>query len=69
MTSTKLQHTCLVLFTLAHAASQLIQMWIDNPSCISAVPKCGDDLLVTRLRKDNVEDVVDAQLPNHLCFR
>ncbi|MBD0677157.1 hypothetical protein CGA21_00560 [Pseudomonas sp. PSB11] len=67
--ATNVQHTCLVLFALAHAASQLVQMWVDNPSCLSAVPQCGDNLLIARLRKDNVEDCVDAQLTDHLCFR
>ncbi|POF41215.1 hypothetical protein B0D71_18465 [Pseudomonas laurylsulfativorans] len=66
LSATNVQHTCLVLFALTHAASQLIQMGVDNPSCLSAVPQCGDDLLIARLRKDNVEDVIDAQLPNYL---
>ncbi|KEZ68691.1 hypothetical protein C5I_0130170 [Pseudomonas syringae pv. syringae FF5] len=67
--ATDVQHTCLVLFALAHAAPQLVQMWVDNSACLSAFPKCGDNLLIARLRKNNVEDIVDAQLPNHLCFR
>ncbi len=68
LSTTNLQHTSLELFALAYAVTQLVQTRIDNPSGLSAIPQCYDDLMANRC-KGNIENVIDAQLCNHRCFR
>lgn len=62
------QNTSLKLFALVHAVTQLVQVRIDYPTCLNAIPQRNHDLVAT-LPKGNVENSTDLQPCNHLRFR
>jgi len=62
------QNTSLKLFALVHAVTQLVQVRIDYPTCLNAIPQRNHDLVAT-LPKGNVENITDLQPCNHLSFR
>ncbi|AVK02203.1 hypothetical protein HKT32_10770 [Pseudomonas aeruginosa] len=68
MPATDVQYTSLELFVLVHAVPQLVQVWIDNPTRLNAIPQRNNNL-VTTLPKGNVEYIADLQPCNHLSFR